>query len=163
MESKHHTFPAGKPDHPQVLAWPPLLFAAVIAAGWIAHRCDPIVLSAYLPARGLAIAVALAAVLLASWAGVAMRSAGTAIHPSHPTTAIVAGGPYRFTRNPMYLSLCLLALAPGLWSGGVWLLVAAPVLGCVLHWGVIRREEAYLSEKFGDAYRDYQASVRRWI
>ena len=152
-----------EPDHPVILAWPPLLFTAMVVSGYFVHRVDPIVLGPLLPARGVAGAVALVSCALATWAGLAMKAEGTAIHPSHPTTVIVSRGPYSHTRNPMYVALCLLAFSAGLWSGDLWMLMAVPLLACTLHWGVIRREERYLSRKFGAPYRAYCVAVRRWL
>ncbi len=92
-----------------------------------------------------------------------MERAGTNIKPSLPTTAIVAAGPYRYTRNPMYLSLCLLYLALSLLINGALPVLFIVPLALTLHFGVIKREERYLAAKFGETYLAYQRSVRRWV
>lgn len=92
-----------------------------------------------------------------------MRRAGTNVDPYHPTTAIVEAGPYRYTRNPLYVGMAL--IYSGI-SARANALPAALLLPAVLHLvdrGVIRREERYLEGKFGDEYLRYKGRVRRWI
>lgn len=86
-----------------------------------------------------------------------MNRAGTKVDPREPTTAIVTGGPYRFTRNPLYLSMTLI------YSGITALFDALPGVLRIMRRGVIEREERYLEGKFGDEYLNYKAQVRRWI
>ncbi len=82
---------------------------------------------------------------------------------SKATNAIVTTGPYRFSRNPIYAGLSLiyagLALGLALW----WTLALLPVIWIILHFGVVRREEAYLEARFGQAYKDYRSRTRRYI
>ena len=97
-----------------------------------------------------------------SWAGehVAM---GTNVDPYHPTTAIVEGGPYAYTRNPLYVGMALIYAGV---SARANALPAALLLPVVLHLvdrSVIKREERYLEGKFGDEYLRYKGRVRRWI
>jgi protein-S-isoprenylcysteine O-methyltransferase Ste14 len=100
---------------------------------------------------------------LAIWGRQALVSAGTNVNPYRPSTAIVDSGPYRFTRNPLYVALTLmyvgLTLAFDTWWGFILLV---PVL-IIMHLGVIRREERYLEGKFGESYRGYRARVRRYL
>jgi protein-S-isoprenylcysteine O-methyltransferase Ste14 len=84
-------------------------------------------------------------------------------HPCAADNALVIEGPYRFTRNPMYLGLLLLYLGITCWFGFVGPLLLAPVLVWVIGVWVIVREERYLERKFGNEYRRYQAQVRRWL
>ncbi len=93
---------------------------------------------------------------------VAFERAGTAAEPWHPTTALVTTGLYARIRNPMYVALVLLLTGIGLLSGGAWLLLLVPVLGAVLHLGVVRPEERYLAGRFGDAYRAYRSRAPRY-
>ena len=103
------------------------------------------------------------AVALAISGRQALVGAGTNVNPYRPSTAVVDSGPYRFTRNPLYVSLTLmylgLTLAFNTWWGFVLLV---PVL-IVMHFGVILREERYLEGKFGESYRRYRDNVRRYI
>jgi len=92
-----------------------------------------------------------------------MHRAGTNVRPDRPATALVTGGPFRFSRNPLYVSLIALYLGITLLFDALWpLILLIPVLAFV-HWGIVLREERYLELKFGDAYRDYKTRVRRWI
>jgi protein-S-isoprenylcysteine O-methyltransferase Ste14 len=91
------------------------------------------------------------------------RNCETSEDTNVPTTALVTRGPYRFSRNPMYVSLTLMLVGVGVAANSWWiLLMVVPVL-VVMHVGVIVREERYLEQKFGQLYRDYKASVRRWF
>lgn len=93
----------------------------------------------------------------------AMKQAGTNINPLQPATSLVTTGPFRFSRNPLYLSLTLLFAGLSLILNSLWGLIAlAPVLA-ILHFGVILREERYLEAKFGESYRQYRTQVRRWL
>ncbi len=91
------------------------------------------------------------------------RKAGTGIRAGEPTTVIVKGGLYRWSRNPIYLGfiLCLTGLA--VWLDNAWLLVLEVPFVALLRYAVIAKEEAYLERKFGEEYRRYKASVRRWV
>src|SRR5215213_2122736 len=150
-------------DNPGVIAHPPLIYAGAFLAGLLANR------RFHLPFLPRPLARMLGWLLLASGLAVGlfgvreMRRAETNVDPYKPATAIVTEGPYRFTRNPLYLSMTMI-------YGGVSALANAlpPVLllPFVLHLmrrGVIEREERYLERKFGDEYLDYKARVRRWI
>jgi protein-S-isoprenylcysteine O-methyltransferase Ste14 len=108
-------------------------------------------------------AALLAGGVLILWAAGLFRKAGTAVKPWEPATAFVTAGPYKFTRNPMYLGMSLSLAGVGL-AMDSWLVLAflLPVL-LIMQFMVIRKEEHYLATKFGDAYRAYKKRVRRWI
>ena len=150
-------------DHARVIAFPPLILAAHVVAGGFAHWLWPIPLLPSPFARTIGVIFAVAAGAQAFWAARIMKRAGTNVRPSLPTTAIVATGPYRYTRNPMYLSLCLLYFGLSLLVNGVLPVLFLVPLALTLHFGVIRREEHYLAAKFGETYLSYQRRVRRWI
>ena len=79
------------------------------------------------------------------------------------TAPVVTDGPFRFTRNPLYVAATGVYLGVALWVDGlVPLLLAVPMMA-ILHWGVVRREERYLAAKFGEPYREYRSRVRRWF
>ena len=92
-----------------------------------------------------------------------MKAAGTNVHPSEPALTIVRDGPFRFTRNPMYLALCLLQIALGFFLNDWITLFFVVPLAVIFHYGVILREERYLTAKFGEPYLQYKREVRRWI
>jgi len=100
---------------------------------------------------------------LALSALITMKSAGTNVDPAKPALTIVRTGPFRFTRNPMYLTLCLVQVALGFFlNDWITLLFVVP-LALIFHYGVVLREERYLTAKFGEPYLQYKREVRRWI
>jgi protein-S-isoprenylcysteine O-methyltransferase Ste14 len=92
-----------------------------------------------------------------------MRRTGQSENPWKPTTEIVAEGPYRYTRNPMYLQMLLICLGIALMLQNIWIILLTPVCFWALTRFAILPEEAYLERKFGDTYRDYKQRVRRWL
>jgi protein-S-isoprenylcysteine O-methyltransferase Ste14 len=91
------------------------------------------------------------------------RRAGTSMVPLNPSTALVVSGPYRFTRNPMYLGMAFLYVGLAFALGVIWALFLLPLVIAAVDQLVIAREEAYLVRKFGQPYCDYMARVRRWL
>jgi protein-S-isoprenylcysteine O-methyltransferase Ste14 len=83
--------------------------------------------------------------------------------PNKPIRELMTGGPYRITRNPLYLSLALIHAGIGFVTGTPWVLLSLPPTLLVIRYYVIAREEAYLIRRFGERYLDYQARVRRWF
>lgn len=152
-----------KPDSPGVIMFPPLLFSAVLLAGLAVHFVIPVRLLPALPARATGALILAASLALARSAKEAMRRAGTNIRPDQSSTAVVTDGPFRFTRNPLYIATTGLYLGFTLLVDTLWPLVLLVPLLVVVEWGIIRREERYLEAKFGDAYRGYRSRVRRWI
>ena len=103
------------------------------------------------------------ALVLAIWAIDTMTRAGTNVPTNRPTTAIVESGPYRFTRNPIYLGMFGGLIGLGIAFDNPWLLLLMVLFALVIRYGVVAREEAYLERMFGDAYRGYRRRVRRWL
>jgi protein-S-isoprenylcysteine O-methyltransferase Ste14 len=139
-------------DHAGVRFPPPLVFVVALLGASIADRVSPWPLTG-VPGMPLRIAAALliiAAALLATSAVLAFRRAHTTVLPAlRPTTAIVERGPYRFSRNPMYLSMAIMHVGIALVMNSTYALFALPVVIAVIDVFVIRREERYLSAKFG--------------
>ena len=151
-------------DTPGVIAPPPILFGAVFAAAmllnWMHSLAIPL-LPIGMQWPGLMLMNV--SLILALWATFSMRQARTHINPLMPTTALVTSGPYRFSRNPLSMSLVVLYLGLALRINTLWpFLLLLPLL-IALHYGVIQREERYLERKFGDTYRNYRLAVRRWF
>ena len=92
-----------------------------------------------------------------------MKAHNTSANPRRPTAAIVTTGPFRFTRNPLYLSLTLIVVACACFADSLIMLLLTVPLVATLQLGVILPEERYLERKFGDDYRRYRAEVRRWL
>lgn len=150
-------------DRPDVIALPPLILLTCVVIGWVSHVLYPLQVMNSKASHSLGVVLALVAAILGGWARLIMASAGTSVRPDKPSTTIVRAGPYRLTRNPMYVSFCLLQLALGLaLNDWIPLLLALP-LALVLHFGVILREERYLELKFGGQYLALKRSVRRWV
>lgn len=100
---------------------------------------------------------------LLAWSFVWFARQKTTVIPNRPARALVLDGPFRFTRNPLYLALAFLAIGAGLWLNTWWVLILLlPAIALVDHF-VIRREEAYLRRRFGAEYDAYTARVRRWL
>jgi protein-S-isoprenylcysteine O-methyltransferase Ste14 len=140
---------------------PPLFFLLYGLAGAAAHfgAGGPVLLR--LPWLGAAVFVAGFAVML--WGARTFAAAGTTIKPFERTHQLVATGPYRFTRNPMYLGMAamLLGAALALGTPGPWL--AAVALALTLHFRFIRNEERALVASLGEPYAEYRRRVRRWL
>jgi protein-S-isoprenylcysteine O-methyltransferase Ste14 len=149
-------------DIAHVLAPPPLLYLGPLVVGLAVDRWWPFgILPA--PWRWIAGALCLGVSGLLVAAILAFRRARTRPEPWKPTTALVVDGPYRFTRNPMYLGFTLIYAGVALLANSGWPFGLLPGVLVVMQLFVIRREERYLERKFGDAYRAYCATVRRWL
>jgi protein-S-isoprenylcysteine O-methyltransferase Ste14 len=98
-----------------------------------------------------------------AWFLTTMRRAGTPVDPREAPTALVQAGPFRYTRNPAYAGWTVLYLGVALLAGSRWALILLPVVLVSVDWGVIRREERYLEDRFGADYREYRRRVRRWL
>jgi len=145
---------------------PPLLFLSGLVVGAIAGWLLPLDAGAALagPPRWVAGgAVALCGVALMAWAFRLFRASGTPVPTSRPTNAVVTTGPYRFSRNPIYLGLSLIYIGIALGLALWWALALLPLIWIILHFGVVRREEAYLEARFGEAYKNYRRRTRRYI
>jgi protein-S-isoprenylcysteine O-methyltransferase Ste14 len=92
-----------------------------------------------------------------------MEAAKTPVDPRKPSTTIVTDGPFRRTRNPGYIALTLVYIGVSLRTNRRWPLVLLPAVIAALDRGVVRREERYLRDRFGDDYREYERRVRRWL
>jgi protein-S-isoprenylcysteine O-methyltransferase Ste14 len=151
------------PDNPGVIAFPPLIWLVNAVISVLVHLCVRVPIMGYGICVVCGIAFIILAPTLALSALVTMKAAGTNVHPSEPSLALVRGGPFRFTRNPMYLALCLLQIALGFFlNDWITLLFVVPVV-VIFQYGVILREERYLTAKFGEPYLQYKREVRRWI
>jgi protein-S-isoprenylcysteine O-methyltransferase Ste14 len=100
---------------------------------------------------------------LSVWGLATFRRAGTSIRPSSPASTLVTHGPFRLSRNPMYLGLTLVYLGVTLLMNSVWTALFLPLVIGTLYLTVIRHEERYLAATFGDEYDDYRGRVRRWL
>jgi protein-S-isoprenylcysteine O-methyltransferase Ste14 len=151
-------------DTAQVIVLPPLLFLGTIALAALLEAVVPFPLPLSPGvAYGLGALLVLGGLALLLLGARRFSAAGTNIPPTLPTTALVVTGPYRWSRNPLYLAMLLIYAGLGIAALSSWALLLAVPLVLVLNYGVIIREEAYLERKFGGDYRAYRARVRRWI
>jgi protein-S-isoprenylcysteine O-methyltransferase Ste14 len=153
-------------DHADVAIKPPFLFLGALALGCMLSLVLPIGPGLASP-NALAFAVGLTFVAIGLALGILsirrFRLAGTSLVPGEPSTALVVEGPYRFTRNPIYIGFVLLYFGLAIILTSLWVLaLLIPVL-IVLQRGVVEREEVYLERQFGEPYRKYQARVPRWL
>ncbi len=142
---------------------PPVWTAGFAALGWALSRLAPIAPFGGPLAEGAGTMLAGAALALAVWAALTMVVARTPVMPRRDADALVERGPFRFSRNPIYLADLGLLAAFGLWIGSLWPILLTLILKYLLDRRFIRDEEARLEAAFGEAYRAYAARVRRWI
>ena len=145
-----------------VLVLPPVLFALPLVLGFLLNRWLPLaVLPAWSGVAGLALLVF--ALVPGPWALVVMIRHDVNPAPYMPVRTLVTGGPFRFSRNPIYLTYVLFVAGIGLYLGNLWILLLLIPAVITAHYGIIVREERYLSRRFGADYEEYKLRVRRWL
>lgn len=148
----------------RLIAPPPVAYIGALLLGVAIHTRSPLSIFSASPAHEI-----LAGVLLvlsgafARWAFLTMRRSGTTANPTQPSQALVTDGPFRISRNPIYVAMTGLYIGLALLVNSAWPLILLVPLLLLMQWGVILREEKYLSRKFGNEYTDYSLRVRRWL
>jgi protein-S-isoprenylcysteine O-methyltransferase Ste14 len=142
---------------------PPFIYLGAIALGLLLHFAWPVRLVSRAVSVPLGAIGVLVAVALFLYAIRTFRTAGTPVPGNRPTTTIVRTGPYRCSRNPIYLSFSLLQLGVAFCVNSLWLLVTFMPAVALMSFAVIPREEQYLETRFPSDYLPYKASVRRWL
>ncbi|MDX1406235.1 MAG: isoprenylcysteine carboxylmethyltransferase family protein [Woeseiaceae bacterium] len=146
---------------------PPILAILTIVAGHILGRFVPLFPNLTLPTPARywvgALICVLAVVVFVVLPARQFQQTGQDPKPWTPTPEIVVTGMYRFTRNPMYLGMLVFCLGFAVILADAWIVILTPVCAWLLYVVAIRHEEAYLEEKFGESYRAYKNTVRRWI
>ena len=152
-------------DKARVVFPPPLIFALCLGISFGLEYVWPMrpVYWPWFPRIVAGAALLVAAGVFAVWSIVVLIRNKTPFDPARPTLKIVKDGPFRFSRNPMYLSLLLSTVGIASLICSVWFWVMVPLLGVALDYGAIRPEECYLIDKFGDSYTKYMQDVRRWL
>jgi protein-S-isoprenylcysteine O-methyltransferase Ste14 len=152
---------------PNVRIPPPVLFAIPLLTGYLVQHFVPIhIVSGAGPARTLrlvGIAEIVIALSLMGWAMSTFVKRHTPVIPIKRATTLVAEGPFKLTRNPMYLGFTVLYVGIVFVTNALWPLVFLPEAIALAYLFAIRLEEDYLTREFGDAYRDYCSRVRRWV
>ena len=150
-----------------VIAPPPLIFVGFLVLGLgLSHLWPLAIVGSGIPTvlrTGVGAALAALGLVIAILGFRQFRKAGTDVRPDRATTALITGGIYRYSRNPLYLSLALFYAGIAFAANSLWALALLVPTLAVIRYGVIAREEAYLERKFGDDYRRFKATVRRWL
>lgn len=163
-ERRHETESGGADQVANLgLMRPPFIYLFAIFLGLVLHFAWPLQVAPRAVSTPLGIAAVIVAVALFIYAARTFRIAGTPVPGNRPTTTIVRTGPYRWSRNPIYLSFSLLQLGIALWVNSVWLLITLVPAVALMSLVVIPREERYLETRFPSEYLPYKASVRRWL
>ena len=157
---------SGRLKHPGVRFPPPTLFVAGFLAGWLVHREWPVPVAPDGRAPvlvGAGWVVAALGIAIMGWGLLTFVRHRTAIIPHRPATRLVDTGPYRYSRNPMYVGMTTAYLGGVLVTNMFWPLLLLPLVLLGLTRAVIRREERYLADAFGAEYDAYRARTRRWL
>ena len=150
-------------DNPGVIAPPPLIYAVALAVGLLVNRSYPVPFLPRALKRALGLLLVGCGLMTGGSAIYTIRSAGSNENPYRPATTVVAGGPYRYTRNPMYVGFTLIYAGISALANALPPILLLPAVFAVMRRGVIEREERYLERKFGDEYLYYKGRGRRWI
>ncbi len=144
---------------------PPLYFFACLGFGFLFEYLYPIDSINYSLASRLCVGSIFLIIsgYFALGAIVVLNKNKTPFDPAKSTVMIVQEGPFRFSRNPMYLSLLVLLIAIAIFFISLWLFMTVPILYLLFLFYAVKPEEKYLKQKFGQEYLDYKAKVRRWI
>ena len=148
---------------PKVVAPPPAIFAVAIIVGAIVNRLYGFGSGGGGPWSFGGGAVIVLGVAISFWAIQQYRRANTSPDPKHRVQALVTGGPYRYSRNPLYIAAALMHVGFGIAVNMPGIVFAVIPALFILRKGVILREEDYLEELFGEEYLRYKARVRRWF
>jgi protein-S-isoprenylcysteine O-methyltransferase Ste14 len=143
--------------------WPPVAVGAPLLVGWCAtlRWGDPVDLGGWRVPLGWVLVV-----FFAGWNGWSLwlfARHETGLLPGQATHTFIQEGPYRLSRNPLYVGMLALYLGLALLAPTFWGLVLSPAAALLLLWGAIRPEERFLRERFGDPYDAYTRRVRRWL
>ena len=157
------TTPGGPAAGRPLICRPPLLFAAAIAAGVVLHLVWPLSFTLGAARWPIGATLSIAGVAMFAAAVRAFAAAGTPVPGSQSATAIVGRGPYRFSRNPIYVAFVLFHLGIAVFVGSWWLVITLAASVSVIAIAVVPREEQYLEARFGPTYSTYKSSVRRWL
>jgi protein-S-isoprenylcysteine O-methyltransferase Ste14 len=145
------------------LVRPPFVYLISLGVGVLIQLDAPLPFAPRTVAVPVGASLVVVAVALFFFSVAKFRAAATPVPARKPTSAIVRTGPYRFSRNPIYLAFSVFQLGIAIWVNSLWLLVTLAGALALIHFVVIRREEEYLERKFGAEYLNYKASVRRWL
>ena len=150
-------------DNPGIRLPPPPIYLLALLLGLLLDRRSHL---PYLPrgvARVLGWPLVGGGMALAAWFARTMREADTTMHINKPVSSLVQDGPFRYSRNPGYLSLAMIYSGIAVLRNALWVILLLPLVLYVIQREVIEREERYLERSFGEEYLDYKRRVRRWV
>ena len=150
-------------DNPQIRIPPPLIYLAPLVSGLLLDKRFHIPFLPRSGARALGWTLLIGGMLLSSWFRRTMREADAPLRTDKPVPRLAMGGPFRYTRNPGYLSLAMIYAGIAVLRNALWVILLLPAVLVVIQREVIGREERYLERTFGEEYQQYKASVRRWV
>ena len=142
---------------------PPLLYTLPLLVLWLVHQVVPLTIPGRPAIMWAGWFLALAGVGTLGWGALTLRRHHTTIVPHHAVSTVVTTGPYRFSRNPMYVGMTVAYVGASLAIASAWPLVALPIIVVAVNRLVIAREETYLRRRFGAEYEDFSSRVRRWL
>ena len=142
---------------------PPVVYFVPFALSWALRQWRPWTIPGGATSSVAGLALVVSGIALMLWSIAAMWRANTTVIPWEQVSAIVSTGPFRFSRNPIYLADAITYVGGSLLIHSWWPLLLLPGIVVMMARMVIDREEEYLTERFGDAYREYQLRVGRWI
>jgi protein-S-isoprenylcysteine O-methyltransferase Ste14 len=153
-------------DRPNRLPWPPIIYSCAFVMAWALQTSAPLgaldQALALIP-KGVGLGAAVAGFILDLAAMSALIRHRTAILPNMGSSALVTGGVYAYTRNPIYLGNTILFLGFAIALRWGWLAIAAPLTIIAVTRRAIEREEKHLAARFEAEWRAYSARVRRWL
>jgi protein-S-isoprenylcysteine O-methyltransferase Ste14 len=163
MSSKDHN--GNEPVNAPIFPKPPVVTLLFIAAGFALERFLPLGGAAPSPIESILVGCVIiaCAFAIALLGGRELARARTTIHPGGSANALVQSSVFKRSRNPLYLSLVLFTLGLGIATANPWMILLAPLLLFYLQERVVKREEAYLTRRFGPDYLAYRQKVRRWF
>lgn len=143
--------------------WPPVAVGGPLLVGWLATLVwgDPVELGGWRVPVGWVLVLSFAG--WNAWSLWLFRRHETGLLPGQATHTLIEEGPYRLSRNPLYVGMLALNLGLAFLVPTFWGLVLFPAAVLLVLWGAIRPEERFLHERFGGAYDDYARRVRRWL
>jgi len=155
--------PEACPHGPGVRVHPPVIYGISILSGIVLNNYWPLAMPYGIHGRLYGSIIIALAILLAGFSILKFHRAGTDVRPDKPDTALITSGPYRYTRNPLYIVLSLTQVTAALWLDNAWVLILVVPSVVVITQYAITREECYLEKRFGQDYLDYKQRVRRWL
>ena len=142
---------------------PPVYLVMILALMWLMNQYLPLYQHTHLPAAYSGIILVFCGIAIAAVSARMFKLAGTGLEPFDEATALVTGGFFRYTRNPMYMGMFLMLIGVAVLLGSVGALLPVPVFMLIIRNNFVLGEERFLETAFGQRYLDYKSGVRRWF